>query len=95
MNAVSTPSSSPPPTTRTAPIPSTSASERLPTSRTAIVNVATTSSASLFAPRNRSFSAAMIASLRGSRRNACTARIPFMVSTNCTMIFAIEVRVPR
>ena len=38
---------------------------------------------------------AMIEALRGSRRNACTARIPLMVSTNCTMTWAIQRRVRR
>ena len=51
MNAVSTPSSRLPPVTRHAPMPNTSASDRLPTARTDAVYVAMASYAVTFASR--------------------------------------------
>jgi len=76
-------------------MPSTNASDTLPTNRTVDVNRATTLSATRLASWKLPFRPSMICSLRPSRRNACTARMPFMVSTKCTMILAIAPRVPR
>ena len=48
-----------------------------------------------FAARTSSLRAAKISSLRRSRRNACTARIPPSDSTNCTISAEVVSRVRR
>ena len=68
---------------------------RLPISVTAGTKTAISQNARSWACRLSSLSAACSSSLRGSRRNACTARMPPNVSVNCTISAAIVSRVRR
>ena len=59
------------------------------------MNHATSRNAVRLAARYWSLTSSKISWLRGSRRNACTARIPPIDSTKCTMTSATFSRVTR
>ena len=81
--------------TRHVPTPSTATVVRLPISVTAGTKIAISQNARSCASRLSSFSSACSSSLRGSRRKACTARMPPKVSVKCTISAAIVSRVRR
>ena len=89
------PSASVPSSTRRPPISSMSASVALPTRRTPATYQATVRNAVVLASRLAVVSRSMISLLRRSRRNACTARMPFIDSTKCTISRATVLRVRR
>lgn len=93
--AASTPSSSEPSVTRVAPHSTITATAVLATSRDPVTYRAISRSASPLMRSCRWFRTRKSASLKGSRRNARTGRMPFIVSTNFTITAAIAVERAR